>query len=176
MQIVKVYSFGEMKNRFYIFIALIITMLVLNSCSKKQENLVLSRDFEGEIWGRFDYLEANFDVVKAPMTADLVMEIYVTDVYPNIYPYEHDGSFVIAMTITSPDGGTRSRDYKFRLKNANGDFKSEKVDGCYKFELPLINGMSFNEKGGYAFKVENKYNKEPLYGIKRLSINCLQNN
>ena len=153
-------------------------MIVLGSvsCSKKQSGDVLSREFEGEIWHRFDYLTATYDVVKAPMTADLVLEIEVSDVYPNIYPYhdDDDGVFTIAMTISYPDGGRRAREYMFRLKDSDGNFKSENVDGYYKYTLPLINEMSFGESGEYVFTVENKYSKDPMYGIKCLKINCLQ--
>ena len=165
-----------MKIKFNIFIVLIIIVFGMMSCGKKQESIVISRNFDGEIWGRFDFLEADFNVVKAPMTADLVMDIDVSEVFPNIYPYQDadDGLFIITLTINAPDGGRRSREYKFRLKDSYGNFKSEKIDGYYHYELPLINEMNFSENGIYKFKVENKYPKEPLYGIKSLNINCLQ--
>ena len=165
-----------MKIKFNIVIVLIIIAFGMMSCGKKQESSVISRDFDGEIWRRFDFLEADFDVVKAPMTTDLVMDIDISEVFPNIYPYHDadDGLFVITMTINAPDGGRRSREYKFRLKDSDGNFKSEKINGYYHYELPLINDMSFSEIGVYKFKVENKYPKEPLYGIKRLNISCVQ--
>lgn len=165
-----------MKIKFNIVIVLIIIVFGVVSCGKKQESNVISRNFEGDIWGRFDYLEADFNVVKAPMTADLVMDIDISEVFPNVYQYHDadDGLFAIALTINAPDGGRRSREYKFRLKDSDGNFKSEKIDGYYHYELPLINDMSFSEIGVYKFKVENKYPKEPLYGIKSLNINCLQ--
>ena len=161
-----------MKNKLGIFIALIIMVFGLSSCSEKQDSTVISKDFSGEQWGRFDYLEADFNVVKAPMIADLVMELEVSDVFPNIYPYheDDDGTFVITLSINAPDGSQRSREFTFRLKDRNGNFKSENTEGYYHFELPLINGMSFSEKGEYHFKVENKYSKDPLYGVKSLRI------
>ncbi len=160
------------------FIVLIILMLCFVSCSPKQDSNVLSKDFEGEVWGRFDYLEASYNVVKAPMTADLVMEIEVSDLYPNVYPYhgKEDEMFSIVLNINGPDGSGRAREYNFRVKDKDGNFKSQKVDGYYHFELPLINEMSFNVTGEYVFKVENKYSKGLLYGIKKLNINCLQIN
>lgn len=182
MQIVKICEVFKMKKsarwQLLRFIALIVFLLSLASCSEKQDGLVLSREFEGEIWGRFDYLEAAYKVVKAPMTADLVMDIEVSDLYPNDYPHhgEEDGMFKMELSIKAPDGSRRSREFKFRLKDGDGAFKSEKTDGYYHFELPLINEMSFNEVGEYHFKIENKYTKDPLFGIKKLSVNCLKIN
>ena len=71
------------------------------SCSEKQNADVLSREFDGEIWHRFDYLTASYNVEKAPMTADVVLEVEVSDVYPNVYPYHDEESecLTIAMTI-----------------------------------------------------------------------------
>lgn len=159
-----------------IYIALIILTLGLCSCSKQQDGEVIVRDFDGEMWGRFDYIETTYNVVKAPITADLVMEIEVSDVYPNIYPYHegNDGLFPIALSINAPDGSSRSREFNFKLKDKDGNFKSEKVNGYYRYELPLIGEMSFDDVGEYHFKIENKYSKDPMYGIKRLSVNCLQ--
>lgn len=163
-------------KRLHIFIAVIIIVLGCASCSEKQDGMVLSKDFQGEIWNRFDYLYATYNVVAAPMTADLVMEMEISDVFPNIYPYYDDesGIFAITLSINAPDGSSRARDFRFRIKDSEGNFKSERVNGYYHFELPLIHEMSFNENGEYHFKIENKYSKDPLYGIKSLNINCLQ--
>ena len=110
------------------------------------------------------------------MTADLVLEIEVSDVYPNVYPHHdpNDDIFTIGMSIKSPDGSRRIREYNYRLKDNEGNFKAEKTDGYYHYSLPLISEMSFSEKGDYVFRIENKYSKDPLYGIKSLKINCLR--
>lgn len=166
----------EMKNKLGILISLIMMILSSASCYQKQDDIVISREFKGEIWSRFDYIYADFEVKKAPMKADLVMEIDVSDVYPNIYPYSDEGSgmFTFVLTINNPDDSKRTREFRFRLKDANGNFKSEKNNGYYHFELPLISDMSFNEAGVYKFKIENVYSKDPLYGIKSLNVKCIQ--
>lgn len=164
-----------MKGKHNIVFLLTMFVLCMLSCSVKQDSDVLSKEFGGEVWGRFDYLTASYYVVSAPMTADLVMEIAVSDVYPNVYQYHNDdGALTIVLTVNAPDGSRRAREFVFRLKDKDGNFKSEKVDGYYKYELPLINEMSFNEIGEYEFKVENKYSKDPLCGIKYLNIKCVQ--
>lgn len=180
MQIVKTSVFVTviklMRKGFFILIGLIIITLGVVSCKEEQGADVLSREFDGEIWHRFDYLTASYKVVKAPMTADLVLEVEVSDVYPDNYPYHSDDDecLTIDMTISYPSGSRRSREYFYRLKDKDGNFKSEKVDGYYHYTLRLINEMSFDERGEYVFKIENKYSKEPLCGIKSLKINCLQ--
>ena len=109
------------------------------------------------------------------MEGDVVMEVVLSEVYPNIYPYhDNNGVFSINMTVSTPDGGRRSRDYNFNVKDKDGNWRSEKKDGYYRFELPLNNEMSFNEIGDYHFVIENKYPKDPLYGVKSVEIKCTQ--
>lgn len=165
-----------LKKKLDIFIALIIFVLSFVSCSEsateKQDSVVLSRDFQGETWARFDFLEGTYAVSNAPMTADLVLEIDVTDDYPNVYPHpENDkAEFAITLSVNAPDGSGRNFDFSTRLKDNNGKFKSENVNGSYHFEITLLDDMSFGENGEYRFKIENKYSKDPLYGIKKLKV------
>ena len=165
-----------MKKFFGISIILIFSALMFVSCGKKQTGDVLSRSFKAEQWGRFDFLEADFEVVKAPMTADLVLDIEVSDAFPNNYPYHvnDDGMLTIVLSINGPDGSRRAREFNFKLKDNEGNFKSQNTDGYYHYSLPLINEMRFSEVGKYHFKIENKYPIDPLCGIKSLSVNCLQ--
>lgn len=165
-----------MKKFFSASIILILIAIAMTSCFKKQDSNVISREFPKEQWGRFVLLETDFEVVKAPITADLVMEIAVTDEYPSLYPSRdaNVGLFTFMLSVIAPDGSKRVREYSFHLKDDNGKFKSEKVDGYYHFELPIINEMRFREVGKYHFKIENKYSKDPLYGIKSLDVKCLQ--
>ena len=148
----------------------------MTSCFKKQDGNVISHEFPKEQWGRFTFLEKDYEVIKAPITADLVMEIVVSDDYPSLYPSRDAavGLFPIVLSVKGPDGSKRVREYSFHLKDDNGNFKSEKVDGYYHFELPIINEMRFREVGKYHFKIENKYSKDPLNGIKSLDVKCLQ--
>lgn len=162
------------KGVLFVFV-LIMTALTLSSCGRKQDGTVVAVDFQAETWGRFDYIDATYNVKKAPMTADLVLFVTVSDVFPSIYPYyDNNDKLSICLSISSPDGTGRNREYQFRLKDKDGNFKSERIDGYYNFELPLISGMSFSEPGDYTFRIENKYPKDPLYGIKSLTIKCLQ--
>lgn len=154
---------------------IIVVMAVFLSCGsrEKQSNTIISKTFVDEQWGRFDYLVSSFKVVEPEYRCDLVLDMTVTDDFPNMYRHSDDDSFEINMTITAPDGSKRSRNYSFRLKDDDGIWKSVKIGDVYPFELPLISDFVFFEQGEYLFKVENKYTRDPLQGIRTLKINCV---
>ena len=103
------------------------------------------------------------------------MEVSVNEKYPNVYEtHQSDCPLLFNLTIKNPDGnGGRSKDYKFMLKDKDGNWKADNKNGYYTFRLPIMSEMTFSEKGVYNFKVENKYPKDPLYGIKSLKIECV---
>lgn len=153
---------------------LLLLSLLVSSCSSKQDNIVIYKEFPNQEWERFEYLQGNFNVNKASKY-DIVVEVSVDDNYPNIYDtHQSDCPLLFNLTIKNPNGnGKRSKDYKFTLKDKDGNWKADKKDGCYVFKLPIIGEMSFNEKGTYNFKLENKYPKDPLQGIKSLTLKCI---
>lgn len=155
---------------------LLLMTFVFSSCSDHQDNIVIFKEFTNQEWGRFEYLSGDFNVNKPQQKYDVVMEIVVNDQYPNIYEtYQEGCPFLFNMTIKNPDGnGNRSRDYKFTLKDQDGNWKADNKNGHYSFKLPVIGEMTFTEKGTYNFKIENKYPKDPLYGIKSLRIECIK--
>lgn len=159
----------------FIWKLLLVLFMGLTSCSNNVDDVVISKDFTNEEWSRFDYLIGDFDVIKSPVKYDIVMEVAVSDIFPDVYENNQDNSTLsVNLTITNPeDSGRRSRDYNFNLKDRDGNWKSEKANGYYVFKLPMIDEMTFSEEGTYQFKLENKYSKDPLYGIKSLTIKCI---
>ena len=150
--------------------------LIFSSCSKKQDNIVIYKEFQNQEWGRFEYLEGNFEVVNTPKKYDVVMEAVVNESYPSAYEiHQDDCPLLINLTIKNPDNnGARSKDYRFMLKDEDGNWKADKrEDGCYVFKLPIISEMTFGEDGTYNFKMENKYPKDPLYGVKSITLRCI---
>ena len=156
-----------------ILLALLFTTLL--SCTSKQDNIVIYRDFNNEEWPRFEYLEGSVNIDRAPVKYDVIMEAIVSDVYPNVYEnHREDNSLLFNLTIKNPNNsGARSKDYKFSLKDKDGNWKADKKDGYYTFKLPIISEMTFGEEGTYIFKIENKYPKDPLYGIKSVKLECV---
>ena len=157
---------------------LFLLSLAFSSCSNKQDNVVIFREFENHGWERFEYLNGNFNVNKDAQKYDVIMEVSVDENYPNIYEmHQSDCPLLFNLTIKNPDGtGRRSRDYKFTLKDKDGNWKADNKNGYYIFRLPIIGEMTFNEKGIYNFQLENKYPKDPLYGIKSIKIECITTN
>lgn len=154
---------------------LLFLLLGLSSCLNKQDNVVIYREFQNQEWERFDYLTGAFDVNKTSQKYDVVMEVLVNKNYPNIYEaHQSDCPLLFNLTIKYPEGnGKRSKDYKFMLKDNDGNWKADNKDGYYVFKLPIISEMTFGEKGVYEFKIENKYPKDPLYGVKSVTLKCI---
>lgn len=149
--------------------------LFLSSCTSKQDNIVIYREFGNQEWERFEYLTGDFNVNKTSQKYDVVMEVTVNDSYPNIYEnHQTDAPLLFNLTIKNPDSnGGRSKDFRFTLKDKDGNWKADKKNGYYIFRLPVMSEMSFSENGIYSFKVENKYPKDPLQGIKSIKIECV---
>lgn len=162
-----------MRYRLILFAMFVMTVFLSCGSREKQSNTIISKTFVDEQWGRFDYLVSSFEIVESEYKCDLVLDLTVTDDFPNRYHHSDDNSFEINMTITAPDGSKRSRNYSFRLQDDDGMWKSAKIGDVYPFELPLISDFVFFEKGEYLFKVENKYTRDPLQGIRTLRINCI---
>ena len=154
---------------------LLFTAMILTSCTKKQDNIVIYKEFQNQEWERFEYLRGNFNVEKPSQKYDIIMEVSVNENYPNVYEtHQSDGPLLFNLTIKNPEGkGARSRDYKFMLKDKDGNWKADKKNDCYIFKLPIIGEMSFSEKGAYDFILENKYPKDPLQGINSVTLKCV---
>lgn len=152
----------------------ILSVFLTMSCSNKKSNIVINKDFTNEEWSRFEYLNGEVEIDKGSEEYDITMEIKVSDTYPNVYVNHQDDSYLpFNMTIKHPDGSVfRSMNYKYDLKDKDGNWKADKNEGYYTFLLPVISGMSFGDAGIYTIKIENKYPKDPLYGIKDVTIKC----
>lgn len=157
-----------MRKLFFIFLSLIF----ITSCSNNNDNIVINKEFENQEWSRFDFLEGSINVDKVPVKYDIVMEIMVSEIYPSAYEnHREDSSFNFNMTIKNPNGsGARSKDYNYNLRDKDGNWKSEKQGEFYVFKLPLISEMTLGEEGVYNIKIENKFPKDPLQGIKSLTL------
>lgn len=160
--------------RLFSTVALIVVALVFASCSRRNEQVVISKSFADGQWGRFDNIVASFNVVKAPAIVDVIMEVTVSEDFPNIYRYsDSENRLDFCMVFEGADGSRRAREYSFALKDKDGNWKSQKTDGLYFFQFPLMSELNINEIGEYKFNIENKYPRDPLYGIRNLTLKCV---
>lgn len=123
----------------------------------------MTRDFPTSEWERFDYVEDTI-TVSEPVSYDLELEASFVDTYAF-------DNFKFAFSVfDEARHPIRSKEYEFKLKDRDGKWKSELVDGCYHFRFPINSELSLNEPGHYIFQLENKMYKTPLVGIKNISI------
>lgn len=159
----------------YILNIAVLSIFLFLSCVKDTNHNIVVKEFDNDEWSRFDNLEGSISVTKNDIKYDLLMELVVSDMYPSPYEnHQKDGSFLFNLTISNSNGLYRSRDYKFMLKDKDGFWNAEKKDGYYVFKLPIINGITFSDIDIYTFKIENKYPKDPVSGINRLTLKYIE--
>lgn len=139
-------------------------LLFLFGCSQQESNkTVLHREFFETLWERFDYVKNDIEV-KAETSYELSLKIAFTDDYPY-------NDFSMIFTVFSSDGEPyRSKSYKFNLKDDEGHWNVDKVDGCYTFVLPINKELRISEAGTYTFQIENHMPITPLVGVKELTL------
>lgn len=143
---------------------LLLAGLTLFGCSRQgKDTQVLHREFYNTMWERFDYVFADVEV-KEPTTFDLSLSISFTDDYVGDY-------FEMVFTVLDSNGDRyRAKGYKFNLKDADGQWKSQLTDGCYPFEFPINKELRINEDGIYRFQIEYRMPKTPIVGVKELTL------
>ncbi len=139
--------------------------LSLLGCGHQANNnkTLLQRDFYETVWERFDYVTCD-RIINEPTTFDLSLSISFTD----DYPYN-----VISLVFTVFDESNnpyRSKGYKFNLKDGEGHWNVEKVDGCYTYSLPINKQLTISEPGKYQFRLEQKMPITPVVGVKALTL------
>lgn len=152
---------SEMKGYRLCFLAL---FLCLFGCGQEVNNKeLMQRSFYETIWERFDYVTADVNITKAT-TYDLSLRLSFTDDYPY-----NDISLIF--TVFDEKGNPyRSKGYKFNLKDDEGHWNVEKVDGCYSYTLPINKQLMISDPGKYQFRVEQKMPITPVVGVKELKL------
>lgn len=139
-------------------------VLGMASChSERSGNALLSRTFKSNGWERFDFITQQVEL-KRPTTYNLNMEA----TFSPTYAYDH--LTVVFTVFDANDNPLRSKNYQFRLKDADGQWKSELKEGGYTFLLPINSELSLNEPGTYTFQLENRMPITPLEGVQKIAI------
>ncbi len=150
-------------KRFCVIIGLFCAFLMVSCSGTNSKNILIHRDFPTASWERFDFLTTSIDITK-PTVYDIVMEVAFDP------SYSYDNLTVIFTVFDSEEQPLRSKNYKFRVKDYEGAWKSNLEDGCYRFMIPINSELSLNEPGTYKLQVENRMPITPLTGIKEVSI------
>lgn len=138
--------------------------LCLFGCGQQVNNKeLLQRSFYGTVWERFDYVTKDVDITKTT-TYDLSLRISFTDDYPY-----NDISMVFTV-FDEQENPYRAKGYKFNLKDEEGNWNVEKVDGCYTFTLPINKQLMITDPGKYQFRLEQKMPITPVVGVKELTL------
>ena len=147
----------------YRFLALAFFLCLLGCGQQTNDKELLQRSFYETIWERFDYVTTDVNITKAT-TYDLTLRISFTDDYSY-----NDISLVF--TVFDENGDPyRAKGYKFNLKDEEGHWIVEKVDGCYTYTLPINKQLTISDPGKYQFRLEQKMPITPVVGVKELVI------
>jgi gliding motility-associated lipoprotein GldH len=158
-------TFSGAQHTARIFISLVFaTLLVLLATSCQQKPVFEQQQvFDNQIWNRFDILEMNVEISDAAPRYDLLLEIVHTDRYYTDY-------LDVNITIYFPSGGMRSRDYTFKLKDANLQWIGKEVKTGIQLEVPINAGMQFQQEGIYKVRIESKMSKYNLQEIESIGL------
>ena len=138
--------------------------LCLFGCGQQVNNKeLLQRSFYETVWERFDYVTKDVDITKAT-TYNLSLRISFTDDYP------YNDISLIFTVFDEHENPYRAKGYKFNLKDEEGHWNVEKVDGCYTFTLPINKQLMITDPGKYQFRLEQKMPITPVVGVKELTL------
>ena len=149
----------EMKR---FFMVVMVVCMALTGCRQQEQNKeVLHREFYNTVWERFDYVRNEVDVATAT-TYNLNLQISFTD------DYAYNDFSMIFTVFDSNENPYRTKGYKFKLKDEEGNWNVEKKDGCYTFTLPINKQLPISDPGKYQFVVEQRMPITPVVGVKEL--------
>jgi gliding motility-associated lipoprotein GldH len=154
-------TYSKRRSFFCCQICLLIIFSLLGfSCNKPliHED---GKTFINQNWNRFDILEYKVPLEKQSKPVNIMVVFVHTDEYPNDY-------IDLNVTLYMPDGGMRTRDYMFSLKDENGGWSGEVKNGLYRAELPVMQSLIINEGAEYRIRIENKLTKFNTPGIEKV--------
>jgi len=137
-------------------IPIVIITLLLVSCTNNP-SFEEYKKFDDISWNRFDSLEFEFPVQKKD-----ALDFYLVLHHHADFQY---ATIDINITIYTPDGEMRSRDYHFKLKDTNLNWKGEEMNDMWNIQLPIRKELLFNKGGICKVKFENKMSLVETHGI-----------
>ena len=142
-----------MKNIYVLFFGILV--LSLSACQKSR--IVLSKQFDNDIWNSFDDVELKTKIDNSK-TYQINIIISVSKDFEPSY-------FSFGFSQNSEEGESVYSNYKVPIKDANRKFLEKSVDGFYKYNIVVRKKAVFNSKGEYSFKFENIMDKYDMKGV-----------
>jgi gliding motility-associated lipoprotein GldH len=114
--------------------------------------------FDHQSWNRFDLIK--FEFTKAELNREY--DLYVV--------LRHLPEFALKelpvnISLLMPSGAVRSRDYKLRFFDNEGNRLSECLGDYCDISILLMNGVTFSEPGSIQIEIENKFTKIELPSV-----------
>lgn len=153
----------SLKMKRCILIALAFCLPFIGCRQQQNDGTLIHREFYQTVWERFDFVSNTIEISE-PTTFDLGLSIGFTE----NYPYENIS--LVFTVFTADNTPYRSKGYKFRVKDKEGHWNSELIDGCYTFELPINKALQLTEPGKYRFQIEQTMPVTPLVGVTELTL------
>lgn len=150
-----------MKMKRITLVLLVLCCGLLGCGRQEKEHELIKRSFYNTVWERFDYLKKDV-TITSPTTFDLSMQISFTDDYP------YDYIDLVFVVFTQEGERYRGKEYVTKLKDEDGQWSAELVDGCYTFNVPLNKSLQISDPGTYCFHLEQKMPITPIVGVKEL--------
>ena len=150
-----------MKRITWVLLAFCCCLIGCGSQEKNRE--VLQRSFYNTVWERFDNVDRDIEITK-PTTFNLSLQISFTD------DYAYDYIDLVFVVFTQEGERYRGKEYIPKLKDAEGNWSAELVDGCYTFNIPINKDLQISDPGTYRFHIEQKMPITPIIGVKELML------
>lgn len=121
------------------------------------------KTFENSNWNRFDFIELEVPIEKTEDLYDLSIDFIHSEAYA-------PDNIALNFTLYFSNGGMRSRDYEFKLKDKNQNWTGTELNGNYKHHLPILTKFKIPEAGVQRIRIENKMTKFDNPGVVGLNV------
>lgn len=136
-------------------------VIILSGC-KNDTVFKEYRKMDNLTWARFDI--QNFEV---PVNKGEALDLYFALRHHTDFPYNY---IDVNITLFTPDGEMRSRDYHYRLIDTDLKWKGDGMGELWDIDLPIRKDIKFNKSGICKIRVENKMNRPQIPGIIEIGV------
>ncbi|HNW98338.1 MAG TPA: gliding motility lipoprotein GldH [Bacteroidales bacterium] len=134
-------------------IIIIFCIILLCSCGKKK---VFEKNIEMDNYEWTMDKKLTFDVPIDDTSS--FYNVYIPVRHIDNYPYD---GLLVNVTMDTPSGEERTKNYKLQLRDDNGNFKGDAGGDIWDIDVPIMEKIKFNSLGTFKFTIENNMPKTP---------------